>query len=155
ALELAALALPVADRILDEFERRVLPEITDREDRLEHGLQPGVLALRGQAVHLQEPFVGLLLNFDQVRDRDRRLDLREIDALAADVPRRAVHAFPSPRRPHAPAGKEELPADERPGRLTRRGDRAWLTQTDGLKPVGYLISSYLTSTFAPASSNFF
>ena len=38
-LQLAALALPVADGVLDELERRVLAEIADRKDRLEHRLQ--------------------------------------------------------------------------------------------------------------------
>ena len=104
ALELAALALPVADRVLDELERRVLPEVADREDRLEHGLQTGVLALGGQPVHLQEAFVGLLLDLDQVRDRNRRLDLRKIDALAVDVLRQAVHALRSPLRPQRSTG---------------------------------------------------
>jgi hypothetical protein len=46
--ELAALALPVADRILDELERRVLPEVADREDGLEDRLQPRVLPLEGR-----------------------------------------------------------------------------------------------------------
>ncbi len=53
----AALALPVPDRILDELERRVLAEVGDRKHRLEHRLQSGILALRGQPVHLQEAFV--------------------------------------------------------------------------------------------------
>ena len=88
----AALALPVADRILDELERRVLAEVADREDRLEDRLQAGVLALRGQPVHLQEPLVRLLLDLDQVRDRNRGLDLRKVDALAVDVLGKAVHA---------------------------------------------------------------
>jgi hypothetical protein len=88
----SALALPVADRVLDELERRVLAEVADRKDRLEDRLQPRVLALRGQAVHLQEPLVGLLLNLDQVGDRNGRLDLAEIDALAVDVLGEAVHA---------------------------------------------------------------
>src|SRR6187549_2514875 len=42
ARETAALALPVADRVLDELQRGVLAEIRDREHRLEHGLQPRV-----------------------------------------------------------------------------------------------------------------
>jgi hypothetical protein len=88
----AALALPVPDRVLDELERRVLAEVADREDRLEHRLQPGVLALGGQPVHLQEALVRLLLDLDQVRDRDRGLDLGEVDALAVDVLGKAVHA---------------------------------------------------------------
>src|SRR5207248_9593597 len=68
-LQLAALALPVADRILDELERRVLAEVADREDRLEHRLETRVLALARQTVHLQEALVGFLLDLDQVRDR--------------------------------------------------------------------------------------
>ena len=90
-LQLAALALPVADRVLDELERGVLAEVADREDRLEHRLQAGVLALARQTVHLQEALVGLLLDLDQVRDRNGRLDFRKIDALAVDVLGKAVH----------------------------------------------------------------
>ena len=92
-LQLAALALPVADRILDELERRVLAEVADREDRLEHRLQTRVLALARQTVHLQEALVGLLLDLDQVRDRNGRLDFRKIDALAVDVLGKAVHSL--------------------------------------------------------------
>src|SRR6185295_20283533 len=73
--QLAALALPVADRILDELERRVLSEIADREDRLKDRLQPRILALGRQTVHLQEPLVRLPLNLDQIRDGNSRLDL--------------------------------------------------------------------------------
>ena len=91
--EAAALAFPVADRVLDELERRVLAEVADREHRLEHRLQPGILALRGQTVHLQEPLVRLLLNLDQVRDRDGRLDFAEVDALAVNVLGEAVHVW--------------------------------------------------------------
>ena len=75
-----------------ELERRVFPEVTDREDRLEHRLQALVLAFGGQAIHLQEALVALPLDLDQVRDRDRRLDLREVFTLAVNVLRKAVHA---------------------------------------------------------------
>src|SRR5207247_2508848 len=91
--ELAALAFPVADRILDEFERRVLPEIAYREDGLEDRLQSGVLALARQTIHLQEALVRFLLDLDQVRDRNRRLDFRKIDALAINVFWKAVHSM--------------------------------------------------------------
>ena len=91
--ELAALALPVADRVLDELERGVLAEVADRKDRLEHRLETRVLALARQTVHLQEALVGLLLDLDQVRDRNGRLDFRKIDALAVDVLGKAVHAL--------------------------------------------------------------
>src|SRR5262249_37372970 len=93
ALQLAALALPVADRILDELERRVLAEVADREDRLEDRLQTRILALARQTVHLQETLVGFFLDLDQVRDRNGRLDLREVDALAVDILGKAVHSL--------------------------------------------------------------
>src|SRR4029077_13366477 len=92
-LELAALALPVADRVLDELERRVLAEVADRKDRFEHRLETRVLALAGQTVHLQEAFVRLLLDLDQVRDGNGRLDFRKIDALAVNVLWQAVHSL--------------------------------------------------------------
>src|SRR6266545_631180 len=92
-LELAALALPVADRILDELERRVLAKVADREDRLEHRLQTRVLTLARQTVHLQEALVGLLLDLNQVRNRDGGLDFRKIDALAVNVLGKAVHSL--------------------------------------------------------------
>src|SRR4029453_10469970 len=91
--ELAALALPVPDGVLDELERRVLPEVADRKDRLEHRLQAGVFALRRQTIHLQEALVGLALDLDEVRNRNRRLDLREILAFAVHVLRKAVHRW--------------------------------------------------------------
>src|SRR4029079_9273929 len=89
--EAAALALPVADRILDELERRVLAEVADREDRLEHRLQPGVLALGRQQIHLEKALVRLALYLDEVRDWNSGLDLRKIFALAVDVLGKAVH----------------------------------------------------------------
>src|SRR6185369_2496029 len=92
-LQLAALALPVADGVLDELEGRVLAEVADRKDRLEHRLETRVLALARQTVHLQETLVGLFLDLDQVRDRNGRFDLREIDALTVDVLGKAVHSL--------------------------------------------------------------
>src|SRR5262249_35104801 len=91
--ELAALALPVADRILDELERRVLAEVGNREHRLEDRLQARVLTFVRQPVHLQEPLIRLPPDFDQVRNRDRGLDLREVLALAIDVLGQAVHRW--------------------------------------------------------------
>src|SRR5206468_1009267 len=96
-LQLAALALPVADRILDELERRVLAEVADREDRLEHRLETRVLALARQTVHLQEALVGFLLDLDQVRNRNGRLDFRKVDALAVDVLWKTIHALKTSR----------------------------------------------------------
>src|SRR4029450_9905188 len=78
---------------------RVLSKVADRKDRFEYRLQARILAFRGQTVHLQEPLVRLLLNFNQVRNRDRGIDLREVDTFAVEVLRQAVHAFRSPLRP--------------------------------------------------------
>ena len=113
ARQLAALALPVADRVLDELERGVLAEVGDREHRLEDRLQPGVLALGRQPVHLQEPLVGVLLDLDQVRDRDRRLDLREVDALSVNVLGKAVHPVKVPTTAPRRTGRDGLPASGR------------------------------------------
>jgi hypothetical protein len=72
--QVAALALPVADRIIDEFEIAHAAKIGYRKDGIEHGLQADVFALIGQQIHLQEPLVRLLLHLDQVRDRNRSLN---------------------------------------------------------------------------------
>ena len=48
------------------LERRTLGEIRDREDRLEDAAKTIVRALFARRVHLQEGFVGLALDLDQV-----------------------------------------------------------------------------------------
>src|SRR6185295_5103441 len=78
---------------LDERERRVLAGGADREDRLEYRLETRVLALARQTVHLQETLVRLLLDLDQVRAWNGRLDFRKVDALAVDVLGKAVHSL--------------------------------------------------------------
>src|SRR5687767_7538313 len=83
----------VADGILDELERRILAEVANRKHRFEHRLQALILAFGGQAVHLQEALVALTLDLDQIRDRDHRLDLREVLTLAVNVLWKAVHAL--------------------------------------------------------------
>ena len=72
--QVAALALPVADRIVDEFEIAYTTKIGNREDGIKNGLQADVFALIGQQIHLQEPLVRLLLYLDQVGDRNRSLN---------------------------------------------------------------------------------
>ena len=66
ALQVSALALPVADREVDEVQLRDAAEVGNRENRHKHRLQSRVVALVGQLVHLQEPLVGAALHFDQV-----------------------------------------------------------------------------------------
>ena len=55
--EVAALALPVADRIIDEFEIADAAKIGNREYRIENRLQADVFPLVGQQIHLQKPLV--------------------------------------------------------------------------------------------------
>ena len=81
-LQVAALALPVADGVVHEIQLRQAAEILNRKHRSEHRLQAGVFALGRQQIHLQKALIGHSLNFDQVRDLDRALDLGEIQPLA-------------------------------------------------------------------------
>ncbi len=94
-LELAALALPVAERVLHEVERAGLAEVGEREDVLEHRLQTVIGPLFRQQVHLQETLVRAALHVDQIRDRQARPDAREVHApvrrLFQSV--HAVHAW--------------------------------------------------------------
>src|SRR4029453_9261765 len=87
--------------------------------------------------------VRLLLNLDQVRDRDRRLDFRKVDTLAVDVFGETVHALKT-------------------SGLVDHSAARHAPQATGLKPrryeqVGRALPGriYLISTFAPTSSNFF
>ena len=82
SLQVAALALPVADGVADELERGDAAEIRDREDGVEDRLKAGIFALLRKHVHLEEALVGILLDFDQIRDLDRGPDLRKIDSFS-------------------------------------------------------------------------
>src|SRR6202030_4409089 len=81
ALEVAALALPVADRVVHEFQLRHFAEILDRKYRRKHRLQSGIVALARQQIHLQEALIRLHLDFNQVGNLNRALDFREIQTL--------------------------------------------------------------------------
>src|SRR6266849_4557408 len=81
ALEVAALTLPVADRVVHEFQLRHFAEILDRKNRREHRLKPGIIALARQQIHLQKALIRLHLNFNQVGNLNRALDFREIQTL--------------------------------------------------------------------------
>ena len=82
AAQMAALALPVADGVVDEIELRKSAEILDRKYGREHGLQAGIFALARQQIHLQKALIGLLLNVNQVRNLDRGLDFGKVQTLA-------------------------------------------------------------------------
>src|ERR1700719_911699 len=81
-LEVAALAFPIPDGVIDKIQLRETAKILDREYRRENRLQPGVFAFRGQQIHLQKALIREPLDLDQVRDLDRTLDLRKVQALA-------------------------------------------------------------------------
>ena len=91
ALEVAALALPVADGEVDELELGDVAEVGDGEDRGEDRLQAVVLALLGQLVHLQKALVAAALDFNEVGDLDGGGNLGKIEA-AADRAHFAGHA---------------------------------------------------------------
>ncbi len=81
-LQVAALTLPVADRVVHEFELGHFAEVPDRKHGGEHRLESGVLALAWQKVHLQKTLIGLHLDFNQVGNLNRALDFCEIQPLA-------------------------------------------------------------------------
>src|SRR6266851_4050777 len=81
-LQVAALALPVADRVVNEFQLRHFAEVPDRKHGSEHRLKSAVIALARQKVHLQKALIRLHLDFNQVGNLNRALDFREIQTLA-------------------------------------------------------------------------
>ncbi len=88
--QVAALAFPVADGVIDELELAQPAEIRDRKYAVEDALEAHVLPLAGEQVHLQEALVGILLYFDEIRDRNRRFDPGEVDPLP-DAVCRSLH----------------------------------------------------------------
>src|SRR5262249_6678107 len=81
AFQVAALALPVADRIIHELELAYTAKIRNRKNGIEYGLQSRVVPFIREKIHLQETFVGTLLHLDQIRNRDGGLNLRKINSL--------------------------------------------------------------------------
>src|SRR5687767_11153732 len=81
AFKVAALALPVADLVLNVLKGSRLPKIRHRKDRLKNRLEPDVVAFLRNQIHLQEPVVRLALHLYQVWNLRCRVDLREVDSL--------------------------------------------------------------------------
>src|ERR1700683_825482 len=86
--QMAALALPVANGVVDKVQLRQPAKILNREDRGEDRLQTGIFTLARQLIHLQKTLIGLFLNVNQVRDLDSGLDFGEIKTLP--LPRRTI-----------------------------------------------------------------
>ena len=72
AFQVAALALPVSDGVVDEFELAQTAKIGDRKDGIEHALQSGIFTLPGKQVHLKKSLIRILLYFDQIRNRESK-----------------------------------------------------------------------------------
>jgi hypothetical protein len=82
SFKIAALALPVADGIIDKSEFTQASKILNRKNGSEDALKPGIVAFIRQKVHLEKLFIRLLLHFDEIRNRDRGPDSRKVHALA-------------------------------------------------------------------------
>ena len=83
--QIAALALPVADRIIDELQLTDAAEIGNREDGSKDRLQSDIVALIRQKIHLQELLVRILLDFDQIRNRNRSFDFGKINSIGGQT----------------------------------------------------------------------
>src|SRR6185312_13852411 len=79
AFEVAALAFPVADGVVDKLKFGDVAKVRYGEHGGEDGLQPVVLALLRQLVHGQKALIAAALNFDQVGDLDGGWDLGKIE----------------------------------------------------------------------------
>ena len=64
ALQPPALALPVPDRVLDELQLASPAEVGERKHARKDGLEPRLVPLLGEQVHLEEPLVGAALDVD-------------------------------------------------------------------------------------------
>ncbi len=56
-LQVAALALPVSDGVIDELQLAQPAEVGNRKHRVEHALQAGIFPFAGKQVHLQKPLI--------------------------------------------------------------------------------------------------
>ena len=81
-LQVAAVALPVADRVIHKLQFGDVAEICNRKHGGKHRLQAVVLALLRQLVHLQEPLIRAALDLDQVWNLDAGGDLGKIETGA-------------------------------------------------------------------------
>src|ERR671921_396849 len=96
AFKAAALTFPVADRVVDKGQLAQAAEIRYRKYRLEHALQTNIIALVRKKLHLEKTLVGLLLNLDKVRDRDRCFDFRKVDSFAGGAVGLILHFLSTP-----------------------------------------------------------
>src|SRR5271155_6283354 len=81
-LEVAALALPVTDGVVNKIELRDVAEIGDGKYGHKNGLQTVIFALRRQLIHLQEAFIRAALDFNKVGNLDRCRNFGKIETAA-------------------------------------------------------------------------
>src|SRR5581483_10547462 len=79
-LQVAALALPVADGVIHEFQLGDFAEVGDGKHGLKYRLQSGVVALTRQAVHLQKAVIRTLLHLDEVGNLNGGWNFGKIEA---------------------------------------------------------------------------
>src|SRR5581483_5635077 len=94
--QIAALALPISDRVVDEFQFAHSAEIRNRKYGIEHRLQTDIFTLIGQKIHLQKSLVRLFLYFDQVRNWNGSFDFGEIHPLTCGGIVLCVHSLKAP-----------------------------------------------------------
>src|SRR5579864_2100257 len=93
AFQVAAFALPVADRVIHEFQLAHATKIGDGKYRIENRLQARIFPLVGKQVHLQEPLVRLPLYLNQVRNRNGGFDLGKIHSLRGRTISLTIHSL--------------------------------------------------------------
>jgi hypothetical protein len=85
SFQIATLALPISDGVLDKFQRGCASKIIDWKYRIEDCLQSHILSIRRRDIHLQKSVIGLSLDFDQIRNRDACMDFCEIHAVSIHI----------------------------------------------------------------------
>jgi hypothetical protein len=76
---------------------RSLSEIGYGEYGVEYGLKPRVLSLIREHVHLEEAFIGVLLDFDQIGNLNRGLNLGKIFPFTGGIRSGICHFVHTPK----------------------------------------------------------
>src|ERR1041385_7597028 len=145
AFQISTFAFPVADGVADEFECRYAAKIRNWKDGIEYRLQTSIIAFFRKHVHLEEPLVGVLLYLDQIRNLDRCANLRKVRSLSRGIGFDFRHFGYLLLK--LTMGTSTFPRINT-NRLTRG-------RTAPHRSALGFCYSYLISTVAPASVNFF
>src|SRR5262249_43805861 len=86
----------------------------NRKNAFKNALETCIVSFAGQKVHLQKSLVGLLLNFDQVGNRNRSFDLRKINSFTMlDAIFRGLHSLKSSKKQREPLREATPPESTR------------------------------------------